>query len=260
MLEVIVATVEEATAAEQAGADRLELVSALSEGGLTPSYGLIRQVLSAVEIPVHVLVRPHSKSFVYSEADQETIITDIDLIRELGAAGIVVGSLTADGRIDEGFLGRVIKQKGELSLTFHRAIDSSRDIHEAAEVLADFIANRKCQARPEHFPVSEQIVVGGKQFGKVGVGKRGDHGPFYLLQLLFNQFLIHAHPHIMPSRLLMSTVGVAGIRKNKQGRFRSDVDHPSALNRKRFLISFSVPLCRAAICSSVIKVNFLGPN
>ncbi|WP_214850430.1 copper homeostasis protein CutC [Exiguobacterium sp. s193] len=138
MLEVIVATVEEATAAEQAGADRLELVSALSEGGLTPSYGLIRQVLSAVEIPVHVLVRPHSKSFVYSEADQETIITDIDLIRELGAAGIVVGSLTADGRIDEGFLGRVIKHKGELSLTFHRAIDSSRDIHEAAEVLADF--------------------------------------------------------------------------------------------------------------------------
>ncbi|WP_214845449.1 copper homeostasis protein CutC [Exiguobacterium sp. S90] len=138
MLEIIAATVEEATAAEQAGADRLELVSALSEGGLTPSYGLIRQVLSAVEIPVHVLVRPHNKSFVYSEADQETIITDIDLIRELGAAGIVVGSLTADGRIDEGFLGRVIKHKGELSLTFHRAIDSSRDIHEAAEVLADF--------------------------------------------------------------------------------------------------------------------------
>lgn len=138
MLEIIAATVEEATAAERAGADRLELVSALSEGGLTPSYGLIRQVLSSVEIPVHVLVRPHSKSFVYSKADQETIITDIDLIRELGAAGIVVGSLTPDGRVDEGFLGRIIKHKGDLSLTFHRAIDSSRDILEAAEVLADF--------------------------------------------------------------------------------------------------------------------------
>jgi len=83
-------------------------------------------------------VRPHSKSFVYSKSDEETIITDIDLIRELGAAGIVVGSLTADGRVDEGFLGRIIKHKGELSLTFHRAIDSSRDILEAAEVLADF--------------------------------------------------------------------------------------------------------------------------
>ncbi|UKS57176.1 copper homeostasis protein CutC [Exiguobacterium acetylicum] len=138
MLEIIASTVEEAVAAEQAGADRIELVSALSEGGLTPSYGLIRQVVSTVEIPVHVLVRPHSKSFVYSKADEETIITDIDLIRELGAAGIVVGSLTADGRVDEGFLGRIIKHKGELSLTFHRAIDSSRDILEAAEVLADF--------------------------------------------------------------------------------------------------------------------------
>lgn len=138
MLEIIASTVEEAVAAEQAGADRIELVSALSEGGLTPSYGLIRQVVSTVEIPVHVLVRPHSKSFVYSKSDEETIITDIDLIRELGAAGIVVGSLTADGRIDEGFLGRIIKHKGELSLTFHRAIDSSRDILEAAEVLADF--------------------------------------------------------------------------------------------------------------------------
>lgn len=138
MLEIIASTVEEAVAAEQAGADRIELVSALSEGGLTPSYGLIRQVVSTVEIPVHVLVRPHSKSFVYSKSDEETIITDIDLIRELGAAGIVVGSLTADGRVDEGFLGRIIKHKGELSLTFHRAIDSSRDIFEAAEVLADF--------------------------------------------------------------------------------------------------------------------------
>lgn len=138
MLEIIASTVEEAVAAEQAGADRIELVSALSEGGLTPSYGLIRQVVSTVEIPVHVLVRPHSKSFVYSKLDEETIITDIDLIRELGAAGIVVGSLTADGRVDEGFLGRIIKHKGELSLTFHRAIDSSRDILEAAEVLADF--------------------------------------------------------------------------------------------------------------------------
>ncbi len=138
MLEIIASTVEEAVAAEQAGAQRIELVSALSEGGLTPSYGLIRQVVSTVEIPVHVLVRPHSKSFVYSKSDEETIITDIDLIRELGAAGIVVGSLTADGRIDEGFLGRIIKHKGELSLTFHRAIDSSCDIFEAAEVLADF--------------------------------------------------------------------------------------------------------------------------
>ncbi|AOT00256.1 MULTISPECIES: copper homeostasis protein CutC [Exiguobacterium] len=138
MLEIIASTVEEAVAAEQAGADRIELVSALSEGGLTPSYGLIRQVVSTVEIPVYVLVRPHSKSFVYSKSDEETIITDIDLIRELGAAGIVVGSLTADGRVDEGFLGRIIKHKGELSLTFHRAIDSSRDILEAAEVLADF--------------------------------------------------------------------------------------------------------------------------
>lgn len=138
MLEIIASTVEEAVAAEQAGADRIELVSALSEGGLTPSYGLIRQVVSTVEIPVHVLVRPHSKSFVYSKSDEETIITDIDLIRELGAAGIVVGSLTADGRVDEGFLGRIIKHKGELSLTFHRAIDSSRNILEAAEVLADF--------------------------------------------------------------------------------------------------------------------------
>ncbi len=138
MLEIIASTVEEAVAAEQAGADRIELVSALSEGGLTPSYGLIRQVVSTIEIPVHVLVRPHSKSFVYSKSDEETIITDIDLIRELGAAGIVVGSLTADGRVDEGFLGRIIKHKGELSLTFHRAIDSSRDILEAAEVLADF--------------------------------------------------------------------------------------------------------------------------
>ncbi|WP_114569760.1 copper homeostasis protein CutC [Exiguobacterium flavidum] len=138
MLEIIATTTEEARLAERAGADRIELVSALPLGGLTPSYGLIRSVLASVEIPVHVLIRPHDRSFTYSDTDKETIISDIDLVRELGAAGVVVGALTDAGRIDEGFIGEVIKHKGDLSFTFHRAFDASADLMEAAEVLADF--------------------------------------------------------------------------------------------------------------------------
>lgn len=69
VLEVIAVNVEDAKAAEEGGADRIELVSAMSEGGLTPSYGFMEQVLSQVSIPVYVMIRPHSRSFRYSADD-----------------------------------------------------------------------------------------------------------------------------------------------------------------------------------------------
>ena len=69
LLEVIATTVADARLAAQAGANRLELVTAMGEGGLTPSLGLIEAVVAAVTIPVNVIVRPHSRSFVYDADD-----------------------------------------------------------------------------------------------------------------------------------------------------------------------------------------------
>ncbi|TCI56280.1 copper homeostasis protein CutC [Exiguobacterium sp. SH1S21] len=138
MIEVIVTTLNEAKAAARYGANRLELIADMRAGGTTPSFGTIRNVLENVTIPVHVMIRPHTDSFVYSEDDSETILADVGLCRELGADGIVFGALTEDGRIDERLLGEVIKHKGDMALTFHRAIDEVADLIQALDVLNDF--------------------------------------------------------------------------------------------------------------------------
>lgn len=139
MIEVIVTTLTEAKTAERFGANRLELIADLPAGGTTPSFGTIRNVLEQATIPVHVMIRPHANSFVYNEEDVETILADVGLCRELGAEGIVFGALTNDGRIDEALLGEVIKHKGEMALTFHRAIDDAVDLMDAITILNDFL-------------------------------------------------------------------------------------------------------------------------
>lgn len=142
LLEVIATTLKEAIDIERSGADRIELVTGINEGGLTPSIGLIEKVVNSVKIPVMVMVRPHSKSFVYDEADMEVIIEDIKRIKETNAYGIVFGALTEDNQIDEEALRKVIDVKGNLSLTFHRAIDKADDIFKALEILKKYKINR----------------------------------------------------------------------------------------------------------------------
>ncbi|WP_162140290.1 copper homeostasis protein CutC [Haploplasma axanthum] len=142
LLEVIATTLKEAIDIESSGADRIELVTGIKEGGLTPSIGLIEKIVNSVKIPVMVMVRPHSKSFVYDNNDLEVIIEDIKRIRLTNAYGIVFGALTKDNQIDEEVLKKVIDAKGNLSLTFHRAIDRSRDLIESMNILKNYDIDR----------------------------------------------------------------------------------------------------------------------
>lgn len=125
VLEVIAVDAADAKAAEEGGADRIELVSAMSEGGLTPSYGVIEHVVSQVSIPVYVMIRPHSRSFRYSTDDIHAMTRDIRVARELGAAGIVIGALTEDAEVDLITLQLCMAEAQGLGVTFHRAIDVS---------------------------------------------------------------------------------------------------------------------------------------
>jgi copper homeostasis protein len=135
LLEVIATTVADARAAAQAGADRLELVTAMGEGGLTPSVGLIEAVVSAVRVPVNVIVRPHSRSFVYDADDYAVMLRDIRAVKAAGANGIVIGMLDAQGGIDREGLSRACEAADGLAITFHRAFDEARDLREALDVL-----------------------------------------------------------------------------------------------------------------------------
>lgn len=140
LLEVIATTVADARLAAQGGADRLELVTAMGEGGLTPSIGMVEAVVDAVGIPVNVIVRPHSRSFVFDADDYTAMARDVRAIAAVGAHGVVIGMLTPSREIDREGLARLIDAAGDLAVTFHRAFDEARDLHEALDVLLGFDA------------------------------------------------------------------------------------------------------------------------
>jgi copper homeostasis protein len=142
LLEVAVASVEDALTSQQAGADRLELNAALALGGLTPSLGTLIEVRAAVSLPVLVMVRPRPGGFVYGEADFKVMQRDVDLALKHGADGIVFGILTADGRVDADRCRCLVRQAGDRAAVFHRAFDVSPDPFAALEELIELGVRR----------------------------------------------------------------------------------------------------------------------
>lgn len=134
MLEIIGMSVEDAKAIEYCGANRIELVSALTEGGLTPSFAMIEKVVNSVEIPVNVMIRNHAKSFIYSEYDLEVMQKNIEIVKSLGANGIVLGLLDDNKKIDEVGLENLLDIVYDIDVTFHKAIDET-NVLESVNVL-----------------------------------------------------------------------------------------------------------------------------
>lgn len=134
-IEVVATTAQGCIDAEKNGADRIELCMDLSCGGVTPSVGLINAVLSAVQIPVFILIRSREGDFVYSELEKSIMLEDIKTCVSLGVHGIVAGALNADFTIDEDFLNRAKEATGNLPFTFHRAFDEAKDPFLAARIL-----------------------------------------------------------------------------------------------------------------------------
>jgi copper homeostasis protein len=123
-VEVCVTSVEEAMAAERAGADSVELCNWLAVGGITPSSGLVDAVRTAVRIPVRVLIRPGIGDFVYDAPAVHALLLDAEIYGG-GAIGLVTGALLSDGRMNPQLISSVKQLAPESEITFHRAIDHS---------------------------------------------------------------------------------------------------------------------------------------
>lgn len=123
LVEVCANSLESAMNAEKAGADRIELCSELGVGGITPSMGLIRLVKERLSLPVHVLVRPRSGHFTYSNTEFEVMLADIEACKKAGVDGIVSGVLRKDFSVDMERTQKLIENSGSLHFTFHRAFD-----------------------------------------------------------------------------------------------------------------------------------------
>lgn len=126
-LEVCCDSLDSVLSAVRGGASRIELCSALTEGGLTPSVGMVREALRISSVPINVLIRPRGGDFLYSHAEWQAMQADVAAMRDLGVHGVVIGGLLADGRIDEEHTAQLVEQARSLSVTFHRALDMSSD-------------------------------------------------------------------------------------------------------------------------------------
>lgn len=142
VLEVCIATLDDALAASTGGADRLELNSALELGGLTPSAGSLLTVTEATPLPVIAMIRPRAGGFCYSAALFRTMRSDVDRALALGAKGVAIGLLDPDGRVDVDRLREIRRQIGDADLVFHRAFDVIADPFEALEQLVNLGVDR----------------------------------------------------------------------------------------------------------------------
>jgi copper homeostasis protein len=133
VLEIAANSVASALAAQDGGADRIELCENLGEGGCSPSHGSIAVARERLRIPVYVLVRPRAGDFVYDAIERETMLRDIEACVRLGCDGVVLGALDAGGDVDIDMCRGLIAAAGGLGVTFHRAFDCARDRSAALE-------------------------------------------------------------------------------------------------------------------------------
>ncbi|QQL50645.1 copper homeostasis protein CutC [Mucilaginibacter ginkgonis] len=138
-LEICASSAMSALAAQQGGAQRVELCENLVQAGTTPSYGQIAIARKLLDIKLYVLIRPRSGDFLYSDDEFDIMIADVQNCVNLGCDGIVTGILNRDGSIDKKRSGRLVDMARDAGLgaTFHRAFDVCSNYSQALEDIID---------------------------------------------------------------------------------------------------------------------------
>ncbi len=140
--EACIENFAQALAAQQAGANRIELCENLALGGTTPSFGTIKACVEKLDIPSFVMIRPRGGDFVYSDEELQIMQADIKCCKQLGAPTVVFGLLTKNGKIDEANTRKLIELARPMQVTFHKAFDELRDPLEGLETLIQLGVDR----------------------------------------------------------------------------------------------------------------------
>ncbi|GAA5054317.1 copper homeostasis protein [Thermocatellispora tengchongensis] len=130
LLEVIALDVRDAVAAEEGGADRLEVVADMSADGLTPAAETVAAITAKCALPQMVMLRP-GPGFTVTDETVEGLRRDARALADAGAAGFVFGFLDGAGAVDLAATEALIHAVAPLPWTFHRAVDHAADVHAA---------------------------------------------------------------------------------------------------------------------------------
>lgn len=135
-LEIIASSLQDALTAAKAGADSLELCVALEQDGLTPPLETIKAIRDAVDLPLNVLLRPHARTFAYTEAEVETMWQQMEAFKAIGINTLVFAAESSKGILDIPLIKRFAQ---EIPLTLHRAIDQCHYPETALETLKGYL-------------------------------------------------------------------------------------------------------------------------
>lgn len=141
-LEIIGFNIESCIAAQDAGAHRIELCDNPSEGGTTPSYGFIKAAREKLSINLYVMIRPRGGDFLYSDDEFKIMMQDIELCKQSGCDGVVLGILTPDGNVDKKRCRQLVDYAYPLGVTFHRAFDRTKDPFQSMEDIIEMGCER----------------------------------------------------------------------------------------------------------------------
>ena len=137
LLEICVDSLDSVIACAEAGADRIELCASLTEGGLTPSAGILSQARALFPGEIAFMIRPRGGDFAYRPEEIFSMAADIELARDLGADAVVFGCLEPDGALDLSAIETLLDACDGFPAVFHRAFDVCRDLPGALEILAE---------------------------------------------------------------------------------------------------------------------------
>lgn len=132
-IEVCAYSLESCLAAQEAGADRVELCAAMYDGGTTPPAGMIQLARELLHIELYIMIRPRGGDFLYSELEYQQMKRDLLFAKACGVDGIVIGLLNADGSVDIERTRELVELAAPLHVTFHRAFDMTADCFQALE-------------------------------------------------------------------------------------------------------------------------------
>ncbi len=209
--EACVSSVAQARAAQNAGADRLELCARLGVGGLTPPMPRLAAVRAAVSIPVHVMIRPRPGDFTATVAELDEMERAIGRARDAGADGVVLGVLRPDQRLDLVTMRRLVRAARGLSVTMHRAFDLVPAPMEALGQLIDLGVDRVLTSGGA--PTARlgatrlrRLTRGAR--GRIGIIACGKVRPANVRALIAATGVSEVHAHLQAAKAMRAMAGM----------------------------------------------------